>query len=110
MTPQLRALAGRHARYFDNTLVVHGGPSDPLRDASFNARETPRCGARSLPGEDATLRRALLQQPPFPGANQGGAPRAPVAAPMGPSFFYSIREEKKWVRSVCRKAGTHHQP
>jgi hypothetical protein len=101
MTPQLRALAGRHARYFDNTLAVHGGPSDPLRDASFSARETPRCGAHFLPGEVATeCRLTLLQHLPVPGENQGGAPTHASRRPNGPIIFLFLASPTKTKSNI----------
>jgi hypothetical protein len=51
--------------------------------------KTPRCGARSLAGEDVTeCRLTLLQHPPIPGANQGGAPTRASRRPNGPIIFF----------------------
>jgi hypothetical protein len=41
VTPQLRRLAGRHARYFDNTLRFTGALVTRCEDASVSARENP---------------------------------------------------------------------
>src|SRR5687768_12803986 len=54
VTPQLRRLAGRHARYFDYSLE---GPWGPCREMRRSARENPRVRRYFLSGEAATEQR-----------------------------------------------------
>src|SRR5688572_19146345 len=89
VTPQLRRLAGRHARYFDYSLE---GPWGPCREMRRSARvKTPRCGATSSRVRRQTSNVAHRSDSlSLPGDASGGATmRAMLNCPsMGPSFFY----------------------
>ena len=89
VTPQLRRLAGRHARYFDYTLGVPRG-APVARCVVQRACWAPRCGATS---------RRVRRQPStvahrsdslsLPGENQGERPRALCStAPQWAHHFF----------------------